>query len=98
MLEFATQREFVLERLCLQPDSLARALHDRAVRHSTASHKEGDTHNTIVTCQTHFGAGAVFHGVEQRDDGSSREVHIVQLACELVDNCTERKRDLLKLW
>ena len=24
--------------------------------------------HAIITCQTHFSAGAVFHGVEQRDD------------------------------
>src|ERR1043166_6627029 len=88
----------MLQHLGLHPDCPTGALYDGTVGHGAASHKESNPNDPIITSQTHFGTRSVFHGVEQRDDCRRREIDIIKMSAEFVNNLTEIKRNLLQLW
>src|ERR1041385_5968977 len=98
MLKFSCAREFILQHPGLHPSCTTGALYDGTVGHGTASHEESNPDHSIITRQTHFRTRSVFHGVEQRDDCRRREIDIIKVSAEFVNNLTEIKRDLLQLW
>ena len=91
MLKFSTAREFILQHRSLHPDCATGALYDGTVRHGAAPHEESNPDHAIITRQTHFGTRSVFHGVEQRDDCRRREIDIIKVSAEFVNNFTEIK-------
>src|SRR6476661_6556390 len=98
MLKCSTAREFILQHPGLHADCPTGALYDGTVGHGAASHKESNPDHAIITSQPHFGTRSVFHGVEQRDDCRGREIDIIKVSAEFIDNLTEIKRNLLQLW
>src|SRR5437868_12346489 len=97
-LELATQGEFCLQHLRLHANSVACALDHGPVGHGSSSHEESNPHHTIIASQSHFGRGAVFHSVKQRDNRRRWEVDVIQMSAEFVDDIAKGKKDLLKGW
>ncbi len=59
--------ELVLQQLALQPEALARALHDGAARRRFTAHEQRYAEDTLVRHDGNFTGRPIGHDVEQRE-------------------------------
>ena len=90
--------ELVLDHTRFQAQALAGALHDRAAGRGLAAHEQRDADDALVADHSDLGRSAIFHDVQQRDDGSDRKVHMAQRAAGLVKHLSQRHFDQFELW
>ncbi|MNH21302.1 hypothetical protein D3C79_811070 [compost metagenome] len=73
------------------------ALHDGPAGGAFAAHEHGDANQPFVTNHRNFGRGAVFHHIQQRNDGIDREVDVAQGVAGLVQRLAQGQVDVLQV-
>ena len=71
--------ERIAQRLRLQAVAIAGALHDSRA-HGPFAGEHRHAHHALMADHGDFRGGAIFHHVQQRDDGRGGEIHVFQLA------------------
>ena len=72
-------------------------LYDRSRRRRFAAHEHADAHYTLVADDRDLSGGAVFHGIQKRNDAAGREVEVRQLTPGLEDRLAQGKRHGLQV-
>ena len=84
--------ELILQQFGLEPESIPGALHHRAAGRGLAAHEQGNAEDTLVTYDSDLSGCAIFHDVQQRKDGSGREIDIPQLDTGFIKDFAEIHR------
>ncbi len=82
----AVPLELLLESYARQTVCGTGALHDCAVGGGFASHEQRDTDRAVVPHDGDFRGRAVFHHVQERDDGVGRKIDVAQDIAGLVQH------------
>ena len=89
--------ELVFQTLRDQPIGRAGALHNRAARGSFTAHKKRDANDAFVSHDRDLCRCAIFHHVQERDDGVSRKIYVAQDIARLVQPFAERQFHKLQM-
>src|ERR1700722_13462383 len=76
--------EFPSQKLRIESKTLTCTLNDCTAGSGFTSHELGYPHDALIAYEGNFRGRAIFHDIEQRDDGGGREVHMAQDGARLV--------------
>src|SRR5687768_2180282 len=95
IVKTATAGEFVFHHFCLHLEGPACALHHGPVWCGVAAHEDGNAYQAVVAYHADLSTRAVFHYVEQGNNGGGGEIDVVHFFPGFVKDLTERKREQL---